>query len=175
MRTHEDFEQHLSADHNRRGYRRAAIGRIVWINGVPHVPLWGSYSTRRERIRLRRTMSQWYRSQHDGVVLDPASGILQWQGVAVHLTPHQFGVLSCLVAARGASVPRDQIFLKAWGYIPLHRSDDVLRSHIAGLRRALRNAHLSDRLIQNVRGGNYRLAVPVRDSARKARSESSAD
>ena len=171
MRAHKNFDRHFPADRDRRGYRGAATGRIVWINGVPHVPLWGAYTTRRERSQLRRTMSWWHRSQHNGLLLDPASRVLYWMGVAVHLTPHQFGVISCLVEAKGASVSRDQIFLQAWGYIPPHRSDDVLRSHIAGLRRALRNANLSDRLIQNVPRGNYRLAVPGGDSAQEAHSK----
>jgi DNA-binding winged helix-turn-helix (wHTH) protein len=171
MRVHKDYDQHFAAGQDRGEYRRAAIWKIVWINGVPHVPLAGYYSTRQERTRLRQTMSWWYRSQHNGVLLDPASRILHWRGVSVHLTPHQFGVLACLVAAKGASVSRDQILRQAWGYIPSHRSDDVLRSHIAGLRRALRNANLSDSLIQNVRGGNYMLAVPGGDSAQKARSQ----
>ena len=50
--------------------------------------------------------------------------------------------------------------MQAWGYIPASRGDDLLRAHIAGVRRALRNEGLPASLIQNVWGGSYRLAIP---------------
>ena len=157
-------------DHTAHGPRRPAVSAIVWINGIPHVPLGGNYGSRRERARLRRTMASWIHGQQEGVVLEHSAGAIHWHGVSVHLTPLQFRVVSILVAAKGAMVSRDELLLQAWGHLPAQKGDELVRAQIAGIRRALRSAGLADRLIQNVWGGSYRLAVPVDDTPPEAAS-----
>ncbi len=143
-----------------QGQGRFGAKAIVWINGIPYAPLWGSFSSRRDRTRLRRSLVAGRRGLDQQVALDHAANVVEWRGASVRLTPHQFRIVASLVAANGTAVHRNQLLMQAWGHIPASRGDDLLRAHIAGVRKALRNVGLPASLIQNVWGGSYRLALP---------------
>jgi DNA-binding winged helix-turn-helix (wHTH) protein len=169
-----DYLHHMAASHEntpttkdatliRSGRLRTAP--IVWINGVAHVPLGGSYGSPKERTKLRRSITSWVRGQQDSVALEHGTSRLRWHGVSLRLTPLQFRVVSVLAAARGGVVARDQLLLEAWGHVPATKGSELVRAQIAGIRRALRGAGLADRLVQNVWGGSYRLAVPIAEAS----------
>jgi DNA-binding response OmpR family regulator len=151
---------------SRPAEHRSSNPSIVWINGVPHVPLRGVTQSRISRSRLRKAVAEWSRRQTEEVVLDDASNSLLWRGVSVRLTPLQYRLASCLFAARGSPVSSRELQRKLWGQQPTPNGDELVRAHVAGLRRSLRRAGLPQHLVENVWGGFYRLPISAfRDTA----------
>jgi DNA-binding response OmpR family regulator len=91
----------------------------------------------------------------DGVVLDPASHALTGEGAEVALTPTEFRLLACLLAAGGDLVRRRDLIGSAWpaGAIV---ADNTLDQYVTRLRRKLLEAG-SPRGLKTVRGVGYRL------------------
>lgn len=91
-----------------------------------------------------------------GLRLDPVAHALEVDGEGVPLTPIEFRLLACLMAAPGAVVRRRVLLRAAWpegAYV----SDNTLDQYLARLRRKLRDAG-SPRGISTIRGVGYRFA-----------------
>jgi two-component system, OmpR family, KDP operon response regulator KdpE len=70
----------------------------------------------------------------DGLELDLAAHVVRRDGVQVHLTPTEFGLLKALMTNRGRLLTHTSLLKEVWG--PAY-ADDVatLRTHMANLRR----------------------------------------
>ena len=91
----------------------------------------------------------------DGLRLDPVTHAVSTDGgPPVPLTPTEFRVLACLMAAPGAAVRRHTLLRAAWPY-GAQVSDNTLDQYLLRLRRKLREAG-SDRGIETLRGIGYR-------------------
>jgi two-component system response regulator MprA len=88
--------------------------------------------------------------------LDPVQHLLEVRGVPVSLTPTEFRLLACLMAAPGAVVRRRTLLRAAWPE-GAQVSENTLDQYLARLRRKLREA-ASPRGIATVRGVGYRFA-----------------
>lgn len=90
-----------------------------------------------------------------GIVLDPASHALTTDTGEVALTPTEFRLLACLLAASGDVVRRRELVSSAWpaGAIV---SANTLDQYVSRLRRKLLQAG-STRGLKTVRGVGYRL------------------
>jgi len=90
-----------------------------------------------------------------GVVLDPASHALTGASREVALTPTEFRLLACLLAASGDVVRRRDLVAAAWpaGAIV---ADNTLHQYVARLRRKLADVGSTSELT-TVRGVGYRL------------------
>jgi two-component system response regulator MprA len=86
--------------------------------------------------------------------LDPVRHQLQVRGLPVALTPTEFRLLACLMAAPGAVVRRRALLRAGWPE-GAQVSDNTLDQYLARLRRKLRDAD-SPRGIDTVRGVGYR-------------------
>lgn len=88
--------------------------------------------------------------------LDPVQHVMEVRGVPVALTPTEFRLMACLMAAPGAVVRRRVLLRAAWPE-GAQVSDNTLDQYLARLRRKLRDAD-SPRSISTVRGVGYRFA-----------------
>jgi two-component system response regulator MprA len=89
------------------------------------------------------------------VTLDPASHALRGEGGEVPLTPTEFRLLACLLAASGAVVRRRELVGSGWpagAYV----AENTLDQYVARLRRKLADVD-SVRRVSTVRGVGYRL------------------
>jgi DNA-binding response OmpR family regulator len=91
-----------------------------------------------------------------GLRLDPVTHLLEVAGGQVPLTPTEFRLLACLMAAPGAVVRRRVLLRAAWPE-GAQVSENTLDQYLARLRRKLREAD-SPRGISTVRGVGYRFA-----------------
>jgi two-component system response regulator VicR len=126
------------------------------------------YSTRelvaRIRANLRRTALQEKalpvgRSVTLGsVVIDLDRREVSKAGVKVHLSFREFELLSALLAAGGAVVPREQLLDQVWGtdWIGAPRTMDV---HVRWLREKLEDDPGHPRMILTARNVGYRLVT----------------
>ncbi len=91
-----------------------------------------------------------------GLRLDPVAHALEVAGRDVPLTPTEFRLLACLMAAPGAVVRRRVLLRAAWPEgAQVH--DNTLDQYLARLRRKLREAD-SPCGISTIRGVGYRFA-----------------
>jgi two-component system response regulator MprA len=90
-----------------------------------------------------------------GIVLDPSSHALSRGDAEVPLTPTEFRLLACLLAASGDVVRRRELISSAWpaGAIV---AENTLDQYVTRLRRKLVEAG-STRGLKTVRGVGYRL------------------
>ncbi|MCW2942744.1 MAG: Regulator [Actinomycetia bacterium] len=110
--------------------------------------------TARVRAALRRAGRE-PAVEVDSLRLDPVAHVLKVAGrESVPLTPTEFRLLACLMAAPGAVVRRRALLRAAWpagAYV----SDNTLDQYLARLRRKLRKAG-TERGISTVRCVGYR-------------------
>ncbi|MDH6711354.1 DNA-binding response OmpR family regulator [Kitasatospora sp. MAA19] len=93
----------------------------------------------------------------DGLRLDPVAHVLEsTSGESVALTPTEFRLLACLMAAPGAVVRRRTLLRAGWPE-GAQVSDNTLDQYLVRLRRKLREAG-SARGILTARGVGYRFA-----------------
>ncbi|MFJ2188726.1 response regulator transcription factor [Kitasatospora sp. NPDC087861] len=93
----------------------------------------------------------------DGLRLDPVAHVLEsTSGESVALTPTEFRLLACLMAAPGAVVRRRALLRAGWPE-GAQVSDNTLDQYLVRLRRKLREAG-SARGILTARGVGYRFA-----------------
>ncbi|MEV0038187.1 response regulator transcription factor [Streptomyces sp. NPDC050804] len=90
------------------------------------------------------------------VRLDPVRHELEVRGTAVALTPTEFRLLACLMAAPGAAVRRRALLRAGWPE-GAQVSDNTLDQYLVRLRRKLREAD-APHGIGTVRGIGYRFA-----------------
>jgi two-component system, OmpR family, KDP operon response regulator KdpE len=77
----------------------------------------------------------------DGLEVDLAARIVRVGGEEVHLTPIEFDLLRMLVRNRGRLLTHRALLVEVWG--PEYASDtQVLRTHVANLRRKIGSAHI---------------------------------
>lgn len=124
------------------------------------------YSTRelvaRIRANLRRvagTVSPSSPSVVLGVLrIDPARREVSREGRPVHLSFREFELLSALLEAKGAVVPRERLLNRAWGedWVGDPKTLDV---HICWLRDKLEANPGKPKLLRTVRNVGYRLVT----------------
>jgi len=93
----------------------------------------------------------------DGLELDLPAHQLRIDGRPVHLTPIEFDLLRTLVRNRGRLLTHRALLIEVWG--PEYADDvQVLRVHIANLRRKIEPADAPPRYIRTDPGVGYRFA-----------------
>ncbi|MEC4015391.1 response regulator transcription factor [Streptomyces sp. H27-D2] len=96
-------------------------------------------------------------AEADGLRLNPAAHVLEIPGGGpVSLTPTEFRLLACLMAAPGSVVRRRTLLRAAWPE-GAQVSENTLDQYLARLRRKLREAGAAQG-ISTVRGVGYRFA-----------------
>jgi len=94
----------------------------------------------------------------DGLEVDLASRVVSRDGEEVHLTPIEFDLLRVLVRNRGRLMTHKTLLTEVWG--PGYADDtQVLRTHIANLRRKIEPAESGQSLIRTDPGVGYRFAA----------------
>jgi two-component system, OmpR family, KDP operon response regulator KdpE len=95
--------------------------------------------------------------QADGLELDLAAHRVSVDGSEVHLTPIEFDLLRALMLGRGRLLTHRALLREVWG--PAYENDtQVLRVHIANLRRKIEPERGSPRHILTDPGIGYRFA-----------------
>jgi two-component system, OmpR family, KDP operon response regulator KdpE len=93
----------------------------------------------------------------DGLELDLAARRVVRDDEEVHLTPIEFDLLRALVRNRGRLLTHRSLLEEVWG--PAYRDDtQVLRAHIANLRRKIEPAEGAPRYIRTEPGVGYRFS-----------------
>jgi two-component system KDP operon response regulator KdpE len=92
----------------------------------------------------------------EGIEIDLAARSVRRDGVPVHLTPTEFGLLRALARNRGKLITHRALLVEVWG---VEYEDDfqVLRAHIANLRRKIEPPD-GPRYIKTDPGVGYRFA-----------------
>jgi two-component system KDP operon response regulator KdpE len=94
----------------------------------------------------------------DGLEVDLAARIVRRDGEEVHLTPIEHALLRALVRNRGRLLTHRALLTEVWG--PQYAdATDVLRTHIANLRRKLEPDEGPPRYIRTDPGVGYRFAA----------------
>jgi two-component system KDP operon response regulator KdpE len=94
----------------------------------------------------------------DGLVIDIAARTVTRDGKEVHLTPIEYTLLTALARQRGRLLTHRALLVEVWG--PAYADDtQVLRTHIANLRRKIEPADGPPRYIRTDPGVGYRFAA----------------
>jgi two-component system, OmpR family, KDP operon response regulator KdpE len=94
----------------------------------------------------------------DGLEVDLSARTVRVRGEEVHLTPIEFDLLRTLARNRGRLMTHRALLVEVWG--PQYASDtQILRTHIANLRRKIEPAGEGPRYIRTDPGVGYRLAT----------------
>lgn len=114
----------------------------------------------RIQVALRRTAMMQMRDhayQHEGLLINRASGIVTKEGVQLHLSPIEHALLMLLASKPGTIFTHSQLLTSVWGaeYV-----DDThyLRIHIGRLRSKLETTPAEPRYLLTELGIGYRLA-----------------
>ena len=93
----------------------------------------------------------------DGLEIDLAARTVLRDGEPVHLTPTEFGLLRVLARDRGRLITHRALLVEVWG---VEYEDDfqVLRAHIANLRRKIEPPGDAPKYIRTDPGVGYRFA-----------------
>ncbi len=95
--------------------------------------------------------------QADGLEIDLASHTVRRDGAEVHLTPIEYALLRTLARRRGRLLTHRALLVEVWG--PGYADDtQVLRTHIANLRRKIEPPGEAPRYIRTDPGVGYRFA-----------------
>jgi two-component system KDP operon response regulator KdpE len=93
----------------------------------------------------------------DGLEIDLAAHTVTRDGEEVHLTPTEFELLRALAVERGRLMTHATLLREVWG--PAYEDDtQVLRVHIANLRKKLEPEPSRPRYIRTDQGIGYRFA-----------------
>jgi two-component system KDP operon response regulator KdpE len=93
----------------------------------------------------------------DGLVIDLAARTVTRDGADIHLTPIEFSLLRALARERGRLLTHRALLVEVWG--PGYADDtQVLRTHIANLRRKIEPPGEAPRYIRTDPGVGYRFA-----------------
>jgi two-component system, OmpR family, KDP operon response regulator KdpE len=95
--------------------------------------------------------------QADGLELDQTAHRCRVRGDDVHLTPTEFQILRTLMRNRGRLITHRAILTEVWG-APYAQDTQVLRVHLANLRRKIEPSPNSPRHILTDPGVGYRFA-----------------
>jgi two-component system, OmpR family, phosphate regulon response regulator PhoB len=108
--------------------------------------------------RIRPSLTE-QRMEYAGIRMDLATHKVTRNGVEVHLSPTEFGLLRYLVEHPGRVFSREQLLDSVWGhdiYVEL-RTVDV---HIRRLRKALNYDEKQMDVIRTVRSAGYAIEAP---------------
>jgi two-component system KDP operon response regulator KdpE len=113
--------------------------------------------------RLRAALRRAGRSEDpevtvDGLTVDLAAHSVARDGEEIHLTPKEFELLRVLVRNRGRLMTHRALLKEVWG-VAYQEDTQVLRVHIANLRRKLEPEPASPRYIRTDPGIGYRFAA----------------
>lgn len=100
--------------------------------------------------------------QRDGVRIDLAERRVTRDGVPVHLTPTEWGLLHALVSRAGRTLTHHQLFDAVWGRSH-GDAQQYLRVYIAHLRRKLERDPIRPTLILTEPGVGYRFDAGSQD------------
>lgn len=92
--------------------------------------------------------------ERGGLSIDPARRTVALDGSDVQLTPLEFEILLTLARSPGVVFTRDQLMDKVWGYRD-YAGGRVVDSHVARIRRKLREDGGEPRFIRTVHGVGY--------------------
>jgi two-component system KDP operon response regulator KdpE len=93
----------------------------------------------------------------NGLEIDLAAHTVRRDGAEIHLTPIEFGLLRTLARQRGRLMTHRALLVEVWG--PAYADDtQVLRTHIANLRRKIEPPGESPRYIRTDPGVGYRFS-----------------
>jgi two-component system, OmpR family, KDP operon response regulator KdpE len=91
----------------------------------------------------------------DGLTIDLAARTVRRAGAEIHLTPIEFALLRTLARQRGRLMTHRALLVEVWG--PAYADDtQVLRTHIANLRRKIEPPGEAPRFIRTDPGVGYR-------------------
>jgi DNA-binding response OmpR family regulator len=103
-------------------------------------------------------------AQINAVTFDRPRRSLRLGATEIELTHAEFQLLNTLVDAGGRVVPRDELYLKAFGR-PYREGEKVLETYISRLRNKLGQLEVSTGdAIQTARGSGYRVIAQTSDT-----------
>ncbi len=106
---------------------------------------------RMERMQAERATGP---IEHGGLAIDPGRRRVEVDGEDIALTPLEFEILLTLARDPGVVMSRDQLMDRVWGYRD-YAGGRVVDSHVARIRRKLREDGNEPRFIRTVHGVGY--------------------
>ncbi len=114
----------------------------------------GELSARVRALHRRRHGFRPVKLRHDHITVDRASRLVSLDGDPVHLSGHEFALLSLLLEQRGRVLPRGELESTLYGW-NVDVESNTIEVHIHALRRKL-----GAQLIRTVRGVGYIIDSP---------------
>ena len=100
--------------------------------------------------------SQSAEGTHPGITLDVATNTIRSVVGEARLTNIESALLAHFMAHRGEVLHPKHLLVDVWQYRDAAGANTLVRAHVSNLRRKLREAAGTDRLIQTIRGRGYR-------------------
>ncbi|GAB1544033.1 response regulator transcription factor [Scytonema sp. NUACC21] len=94
---------------------------------------------------------------HGHLQLDPSSCHVTYQGNLVSLTPKEYMILECFMRNSSQVLTRSVLLNKLWDF-DKSSGEDTVKTHIKNLRKKLKDAGGSEKLIETIYGIGYRLS-----------------
>jgi len=94
------------------------------------------------------------------LLLDPASCVVTFAGQRVSFTPTEYALLELFLRHPRQTFSREALIDRLWT-LDEPPGDDVIKAHIKGLRRKLREAGCAEEIVETVYGFGYRLRANV--------------
>ena len=95
--------------------------------------------------------------KYANIEMDIETHKVRRNGVPIHLSPREFGLLQTLIEKPGLVRSREHLLNIVWGH-DVYVEDRTVDVHIRRLRKALKQDGLPD-LIRTVRGAGYALDI----------------
>ncbi len=100
------------------------------------------------------------------LIIDLEARLVQYDGRQIHLTPHEFDLLACLVRHVGRALSPEYLLSQVWGLDMPAKANQYIKTYIRYLRQKIEPDPKHPRYILTERGLGYRLArIPGSPSA----------
>lgn len=106
--------------------------------------------------RTSKTKEQTEVIKYKGMTINPIAREVNYLDNSVKLTQTEFDLLYLLIVNKGRVYSRDQLIENVWG-IEFTGDDRTIDSHVRNLRNKLKDAGISEQIVQTVWGVGYKV------------------
>jgi two-component system KDP operon response regulator KdpE len=141
-----------------KGLTLGADDYVVKPFDIPELLLRIRAILRRARPALPPAPPPSHRYDDGHLLIDLDAHLVQYDGRPIHLTPHEFDLLACMVRHVGKTLTPDFLLSQVWGLDMPGKANQYIKTYIRYLRRKIEPDPEHPRYILTERGLGYRLA-----------------
>lgn len=141
-----------------KGLTLGADDYVVKPFDIPELLLRIRAILRRARPAIPPAPSSSHRYDDGHLLIDLEAHLVQYEGRPIHLTPHEFDLLACMVRHAGKTLTPDFLLSQVWGLDMPGKAYQYIKTYIRYLRLKIEPDPRHPRYILTERGLGYRLA-----------------